>query len=451
MVAGMVYRPLGLVCVLLSACGPSTGDESTTDTAASTTGGTASTGEPPTTGNTPTTGEPTASTTGPAPTTGAESDTSTGGTTGAPGLCGPPCDAPWIHEGDLQIHEGTDLESLRCLVEVTDDLTISHLPKQLPPQLGNLRRVGRTVSVRSSDELTSLAGLECLEAVGGVDLLQLPLLADISAIANITAMGSLSVRKCPKVADLSQFDGVTGLWRLGLVADPALTTLPVPGPDSVLTRLTIEDCDALADLDALAGVPGSYEFLEVELKDNAALASVAGLADLWPVSAQNAIVRLRGLPALTSLEGLASTEGASFSLRDLPLVSDLEPLAGAERLSRLDLDGMPKLVSLAPLAGLREISELTIGSCNELGGQGLDGLTDPTGLENLEYVQILTIARNDALTELPVFAPNVAPSLSAVIGNPSLSEAAALAFVAKHGGCAEPPDTCVCPEDILMP
>ena len=33
----------------------------------------------------------------------------------------------------------------------------------------------------------------------------------------------------------------------------------------------------------------------------------------------------------------------------------------------------------------------------------------------------------------------------------SLPEAAALAFVAEHGGCAEPPDTCECPEDIPNP
>ena len=59
---------------------------------------------------------------------------------------------------------------------------------------------------------------------------------------------------------------------------------------------------------------------------------------------------------------------------------------------------------------------------------------------------------SDALTELPVFAPNLAPpTLSAVIGNPALPEAAALAFVAEHGGCAEPPDKCQCPEDIPNP
>ena len=160
-----MHRPLGLACALLSACGPSPGEESTTEAPARTTGAAASTGEPTTTTtiDTPTTtgdSTPTSTTsTGPTPTTSPDDDTSTGGTTGAPGQCGPPCDAPWIHEGDLEINAKTDPESLRCLVEVTKSLQISGLPGQLPPQLGNLRRVGRNVEVNYSDALTSLAGM----------------------------------------------------------------------------------------------------------------------------------------------------------------------------------------------------------------------------------------------------------------------------------------------------
>jgi hypothetical protein len=453
-----MHRPLGLACALLSACGPSPGEESTTDAPASTTGAAASTGEPTTTTtiDTPTTtgdSTPTSTTSaGPTPTTSPDDDTSTGGTTGAPGQCGPPCDAPWIHEGDLEINAKTDPESLRCLVEVTKSLQISGLPGQLPPQLGNLRRVGRNVEVNYSDALTSLAGLDCLEAVGELQLVGDPLLADLSATANITAMGGLWIRDCPQISDLSLFDGVSGLLELFLAENPALTRLPVPGPDSELARLMIRDCDALTDLDALAGVPGTDEFLEVELKDNAALASVAGVADLWPPTVGFAAVHLISLPALTSLEGLVGIEGADFRLRDLPLVSDLEPLAGPEWFDRLDLDGMPKLVSLAPLAGLRQVGRLLLGSCSEPGGQGLDGLKDPSGLEGVEFLDSLTIARNDALTELPVFSPNLGPlSEVALIGNAALTEAATLAFVATHGGCAEPPDKCQCPEDKPMP
>ena len=148
-----MHRPLGLACALLSACGPSPGEESTTEAPARTTGAAASTGEPTTTTtiDTPTTtgdSTPTSTTsTGPTPTTSPDDDTSTGGTTGAPGQCGPPCDAPWIHEGDLEINAKTDPESLRCLVEVWPMFLT-----RATSAYGKLSQIGKIAAVTSGAE-----------------------------------------------------------------------------------------------------------------------------------------------------------------------------------------------------------------------------------------------------------------------------------------------------------
>ncbi len=384
------------------------------------------------------------------------SDTgSTGGsTTGTGAFCGPPCDAPWVHEGDLTIDSETDLASLRCLVEVTGTLELSQVNSSPPTELGNLRKVGLQLSIGWAHTMTSMAGLECLEFIG--DTLSLPqntMLADISALAGVKHMGSLSMWGSPLVTDLSLFDGVTGLRWIHLKGMSGVPRLPVPGPDTSLYELKLEGCDALTDLDALAGVPGDPMGIQVVLVDNPKLTSIAGLGDLWNGGA--AWLFLDSLPALKSLAGLEGFEGSDNGLailRHLPLVPDVEALAGIDVLGTLYLDDMPKLTTLAPLAGLRQVQDLTLGSCSKNNGAGLDGLTTLAPLEGLEVVGSVNIARNGSLTTLPQFT-GLKFDISQVmlIDNPKLSAMQVDAFVTEHGGCAQPPMECPCFEDFDNP
>lgn len=457
---------------MLAACSPlpnaTSGDPSSDTTSSQSTGdGPDDATQPPTTSTTVTVttgdGTDTTVTTGPADpgdTTAVSSTDSTGstGSTGAVEPCGPPCDAPWVHDGMLQIDADTDLAGLHCLVEITEGLYTSTPGPSLPPELGNLRRVGGSIEL-NSNSVTSLAGLECLEEVGGtVYLTQKAKLADISALAGLRRLGGLWITDNDLISDLSLFDGVAGVRKIFLRNMPALVRLPVLGPDSVLEKLEIERCDAITDLDALSGVPGTSDLFEVDLIDNAGLTSITGLADLWPATTVNTIISLRSLPALTSLAGIDgvadidSVTGVILSLRDLPLIDDLGPLAGLEELADLDLDGMPKLKTLAPLAGLRGVQILQIGACTTDGGQGLDGLTDITALEGIESLGSFNVARNAALTSLPSFPALKFPiSDSRLIDNPALPVADVMAFVDMHGGCAQPPGPCKCLEDLPNP
>lgn len=460
------------VCIVLAACGslPSaTGGDPSSDTTSSQ----SMTGDG-TDGATPTTSTATTVTTGDGPdatgTTGpvdpgdttavssTGSTSSSTGTSGAAEPCGPPCDAPWVYEGMLQINADTDLASLRCLVEITKGLYTTSPGPSLPPELGNLRRVGGSIELGSSS-VTSLAGLECLEEVGGtLYLTKMTKLADISALAGLRRLGGLWITQNDLISDLSLFDGVAGVREIFLSHMPGVLRLPVLGPDSELERLWIECCDAITDLDALSGVPGSSGTFRVDLVDNAALTSITGLADLWPATTINTIISLRSLPALTSLAGIDgvtgidSVTGAYLTLRDLPLIDELEPLAGLEDFGTLDLDGMPKLTTLAPLAGLRSLQTLQLGACTENGGQGLDGLTDITAIEGIEALGSFHAARNAVLTSLPSFPALQSPlGFNRLIDNPSLPVADAVAFIDKHGGCAQPPGACNCLEDLPNP
>jgi hypothetical protein len=379
---------------------------------------------------------------------------STGGSTGPVALCGPPCDAPWVHEGSLTIDNKTDLASLRCLVEVTGTLQLSQVGQSPPAELGNLRKIGFQLSAGWEDTMTSLAGLECLEFIGdALSLQQNAVLADISALAGVKHIGGLTLWGSPLVTDLSLFDGVTGLRRIDLWDMSAVPRLPVPGPDTSLSELKIKGCDAMTDLDALAGVPGDPMGIQVMLVDDPKLTSIAGLGGLWSGEDWLYLDSLPALKSLAGIEGIEGSDNGQVFLRHLPLVPDLEALAGIDVLGTLYLDGMPKLTTLAPLAGLREVQDLTLGSCSELyGGLGLDGLTTLAPLEGLEIVGKLGIARNGALTKLPQFtALKFDIGQAILIDNPKLSAMQVDAFLTEHGGCAQPPMECVCNEDFDMP
>lgn len=383
------------------------------------------------------------------------SEGSSGSSTGAEAFCGPPCDAPWVHEGSLKINEDTDLASLRCLVEVTGTLELGDVVGSPPAELANLRKIGWDLQISFEHEMTSMAGLECVEFVGGkLSLRANKKLADISALARLKHIGSLRFRDSPLVTDLSPWDGVTGLKTIDMADMSGVPRLPVLGPGTVLQELIIEHCVALTDLDALAGVSGDPLGFTVGLTDLPSLTSIAGLGDLWQGSGSALwLVSLPALESLAGVEGITGDPQGIVLLRHLPLVSDVEALAGIEELSTLYLDGLPKVSTLAPLAGLRGVERLTLGSCSENNkGVGLDGVTTFAPLEGLEGLWQVSIARNDALTQLPQFkALESDISMVSVIDNPKLTAMQVDAFVGEHGGCAAPPMQCPCFEDFANP
>lgn len=457
--------------ILLVGCpgdGVATSGSSGTDTGTVTPGASSGSISASETGDRPT-GTPTTSTTGDPvdETTVADTSSSDGSDGATPGsdstgssstgpeaLCGPPCDAPWVHRGDLKIDDRTDLASLRCLVEVTGQLELSQVIGSPPAELANLRRIGGGLEIGWEHEMTSLAGLECLEFIGGT--LSLPKntkLADISALAGVEHMFALRMWGSPLVTDLSLFDGVTGLHWIELLGMSGFPRLPIPGPGTWLWELRLEGCHALTDLDALAGVTADPMGFGATVIDAPKLESIAGLAGVWGQTFGLQLVSLPALTSLAGLEALGASEDGYLYLRDLPQVPDLEPLAGIEHLSGLYLDGMPMVKSLAPLAGLRTVGDLTLGSCSDANkGTGLDGLTTLAPLEQLEALAWLHISRNDALTKLPNFtALKFDIGGAHVIDNPELPAPNVAAFMSEHAGCAQPPMECSCPEDLPNP
>lgn len=395
--------------LLLSSCGPTT--PAATDTAATTDA---------------TTGADTSTST---------SGASTGPTTGPLEPCG--CAEPLVIAGDLDLAALAGLTGA-CVGEVTGRVRIIGLtdPAALQPLVG-LKRVD-TLELYDNPGLTDLSVFACLEEVNDrLSITSNPALVDLGALARVRTVGTFELRDLP------------------------ITALPGFAPEFYdLARLDLERLPHLADLAPIAGWASVAVYggaVSVSLVDVPALASIAELAGL--LSGPNEKVRLYleliDLPALTSLSGLEAMQTGSVTLTRLPQVTSLLPLSGIETLLTLQLDDLPGLSSLeglhhlgsaeevrltampglTTLDGLRALTDavdLQLGGCGD--DDGLDGLTDLSGLDALTRVDLdLSLIGDAGLTVLSG-APNlVEVGWLDVIDDPKLTQAAVDAFTAKAG------------------
>lgn len=72
-------------------------------------------------------------------------------TSSSPLDCESVCDAPWTHDGDLEITPLTDFTGLRCLRRVTGNLTLRDFSGSLPAELLALRDVDGMFALQHND------------------------------------------------------------------------------------------------------------------------------------------------------------------------------------------------------------------------------------------------------------------------------------------------------------
>jgi hypothetical protein len=289
------------------------------------------------------------------------------------------------------------------LTRVTGDLWIGEKANLATiTSLGNLREVGGAFTIAGVAALTDLDDFGCLREVESLALQQLPALVDVGGLAG--------VRIAPRIT----LEGV-GVTTLPEFADS------YQGVDT----LTLRDNPALLHLDpaGLWGTTGAP--LTIQIANNPALVSVAGLGGILLANgAESAHVELDDLPALTSLTGLEPLVEADLHVTRLPLVTDLMPLSALKKGGQVTFDAMPKVLDLAGLAALNTVHTLTLGDCSNGEDGGMDGLTSLAGLASLTSVDHLRLAGNDGLVALTGAPELHAVSGVAVVGSPALPAAA---------------------------
>ena len=194
-----------------------------------------------------------------------------------------------------------------------------------------LRRVGGALRVIDADALASLAGLDGLTALGGLELRNVPALPSLAGLGAAPELTLLHVEGNGALVSISALRGVRAVrGPLRIVGNPALTSLA--GLDDLATAGTTEirDNAGLVDAAALARV----ELLgSLEVKNNDALASLP----LSSLAAIDGAVTIEGNDALADLRlELLTALGQSSRISGNPRL----PVCSAERVrNRVRLNG----------------------------------------------------------------------------------------------------------------
>lgn len=258
----------------------------------------------------------------------------------------------------IRILDATDLISFDSGgVTELDELLLQNAPKLEElrmPQLGQARQI-----TLDNVGLSDLSGLEALESVRGMQVINNPALTSLAGLRSLQD-GGLGVGNNPALVDLGDLPIQSG--SIAFSNNPALTSISLP---------RLREAEGLAIL------------------DNAQLATLGPFPELERVQR----VTVSGLPAFRAWLGspkLTTVDG-DLELSQVPEFADASGLAALQKVGRtIDIDGF----ALTDLAALEALSRA--GSIRLSDGSALRAL-HLGGLNNLDA---LTLTRCPMLTEL---------------------------------------------------
>jgi hypothetical protein len=397
-------------------------------------------------------------------------------------------DSPVI-EDNVRVTSQEELAALEGCEEIRGDLSIQLFADADLAPLSALRAVESTLVIGSSAEdllsseeledeallqsiadreeqlrgtwLTSLAGLESLESVGGllvgqtgvVDLAPLAQLRRIGGGASAPALagfepGELYLFDNPLLRDLDGLENASGVVRLEITFAPALESLGALPLGPTLAVFNVLDAPALTDIDALAtvknidilsldgtGVTDLHAFSALESADsslfvlnNAALADASGLGGIQQSQSilfdNNALLKtiptfssLNRLPDLVMIKGNPELEQLTLDL-ELTTTNGLEVSGDFLSLSMgiLQIQNNAKLRSVALAENFSESFGLHAAQIVTLDNNASLARIDFGGLQRAD---VLSIDQNPALTEVALGELATVDSLR-VTGNAAL-------------------------------
>lgn len=323
--------------------------------------------------------------------------------------------------GAVMLSTQADVERLRGCTRITDRLDImgDDIVDLCP--LAALTEVGTYFEIRLSPGLETLAGLEQLARVGAaIFITENAALHDLDGLSGLRHVHNVDVGGNPSLVSLAGLADLTapaGSYpEVYIAVNDALTTLD--GLEKFVTydamRVTLVSNPALVDLSALAGAD---VLAGLEISDNDALVSLAGLENLERV---DGTAQIRGNAQLQDLSALAALHTVeTLELAGNPALTGLSGLSGLQHVQYLELGDLGALTSLAGLDGLVEVHRLNLNesdSLTSLAGlppltlaaldlRGCDGLTSLAGLEDVTLGEQLWLSDNSALASLTGLTP----------------------------------------------
>jgi hypothetical protein len=335
----------------------------------------------------------------------------------------------------------TDLQAFASL-RATGELNVEMMP-DLVTLAG--ARVGpdlETLSVWYSPRFESLAGVNGLERLqmlwlvdtpalarldlpegltelSTVDLSSLDELMSLAELSRFTTLEELRVSESPLLADLGGGVAATGSLRtLMLHACPSLRVLDPVGGLGGLVEISLVDCDGITELD---GLGASLALERLEIRENDALARL-------PVfdQAESSMIAVR------IVNNASLVEGPQFP----NLVTLYEFDAANYQQAELMIEGNPQLRSIGSFPRLESSSMVTISGNPRLDAAALPSLqslfhlrvTDNDALARLELalherLGIVTLSGNPALADVTLGAPTEPLHGLTLLDNPLLPPA----------------------------
>ncbi|MBI5490321.1 MAG: hypothetical protein HY905_23495 [Deltaproteobacteria bacterium] len=289
----------------------------------------------------------------------------------------PPTCTGATYTGDVSIYDDAAMAALAGYSRIAGDLSLFD--------------TGRAI--------TSLVPLACLTEVDGTMWIGLRNLPTLYGLNGLTRVGSiLIIAGSNALTDLEPLSALSSVWELRIYENTRLQSLRGLGSltsAGILTTyhevgIEIRDNPALT---SLAGLEGLTDFSghSISVHDNPALASLEGLRNLTSIdqlviSGNNALVDLTGLDSLT-------TAYFGLSVEDNARLTSLHGLEALRTVGGLGIGG-PALASLEALAGLT-----TVDGGFDVYGTGV--LRNLHGLEGLTTVRgSVQFEGNDALDDL---------------------------------------------------
>jgi hypothetical protein len=248
--------------------------------------------------------------------------------------------------GELRIDGATGLETLAPLggVRRVRFLTLQQLDLDDLSDFSGLERIDRRLTINRVGGLGSLAGLDSLLVLGGLELVGNPDLAALHGLLPAVdgLAGELTVRGNPQLIGLEGLEGLD--WIGGSV---------VLGGAEAPTHL-----ESLAGLARLRIIGGSLAIAHApalhSLSGLGALEEVGG--DLWATTIYDPAP---GPFAFSGLDALQTVHG-TLGLVDHATASSLAGLETVGEVGGLELEQNPALLSLDGLDSLRTVGDLRI-------------------------------------------------------------------------------------------